>query len=47
METFLVVIIVSAVLIWACRASYRMFTGKSGGCNCAGSCSKKDSCDKG
>lgn len=42
METILVIIIVSVVVLWACRSFYRTITGKNGGCNCAGSCSKGD-----
>jgi len=46
METVLVIIIVSVVLAWACRATYRVFTGKGGGCDCAGSCSKRNDCSE-
>ncbi len=45
METLLVIVIVSVVVLWACWSSYRMFTGKNGGCNCAGSC-RKDDCSE-
>lgn len=45
METILVIIIVSVVVLWACRASYRMFTGKTG-CSCSvGGCNKNDGAD--
>jgi hypothetical protein len=42
MEKFIVFTIVSVVVVWACRSSYRFFSGKSGGCNCAGGCKKYD-----
>jgi hypothetical protein len=45
MDKFIVGIIVTGVLIWACRAIYRTFTSKEPGCNCSNSCKKKDSCD--
>jgi hypothetical protein len=44
MEIFLVIIIVSTVVLWACRASYRTLTGKNGCCCSSGGCSSKDKC---
>lgn len=42
MGSVLTTVIVVIVVLWACRASYRMLTRGKGGCNCTNSCKKKD-----
>ncbi|MFC1676127.1 FeoB-associated Cys-rich membrane protein [Planctomycetota bacterium] len=44
MENILVIIIVSAVSLWALRSAYRILTGRKG-CSCSGSCDQ-DNCDQ-
>lgn len=42
MGSVLTTVIVVVIVLWACWASYRMLTGKKGGCDCTSSCKKKD-----